>query len=73
MDLEQFHTVVHVVCVSSFKIIMYKEHCIFLQTKKEKYAFSCKYACIRFNLNVLFVKCSTLFSFSSIFQMLMAH
>jgi hypothetical protein len=51
MDLEQFHTVVHVVCVPSFKIIMYKEHCIFLQTEKEKYV-------LPYFLLVLSFKCS---------------
>jgi hypothetical protein len=69
----QFRIVVHIVCVPSFKIIIYKEHYILLQIGKEKYAFSCNYACKQFNFSVLFVKCSALLSLSSIFQMLMAH
>jgi hypothetical protein len=54
-------------------IIMYKKHYILVQTRKEKYAFACNYACMQFNFNVLFIKCYVLFSFSNIFQMLKAH
>jgi hypothetical protein len=69
--LHQFHTVVPIVCVPDYKIIMYNEYYIFLQTWKEKYAFSVNYGCIKFNFNVLFIECHILFSFTSIFQMLM--
>jgi hypothetical protein len=71
--LLQFHIVVYIFCIPGFKIIMYKEHYILLQIEKEKYTFACNYACKQFNFNVFFVKCFVLFSWSSIFQMLMAH
>jgi hypothetical protein len=71
--LLQFYTVVSIVCVSGFKIIMYKEHYILLQIGKEKYAIICNHACIKFNFIVLFVKCFVLFLKNSIFEMLMVH
>jgi hypothetical protein len=69
--LPQFHTTIPIVFVPGYKIIMYNEYYIFLQTWKEIYAFSFNYGCIKFNFNVFFIESPILFSLSSIFQMLM--
>jgi hypothetical protein len=69
--LPQFHITVPIVSDPGHKIIMYNEYYIFLQTWKEKYAFSVTYGCLKFNFNVFFIECPILFSLSSIFQMLM--